>query len=227
VNRVALTFDDGPHPIWTVEVLRVLAERAVPATFFVWGEQAVEHADVVEEMITAGHSVQPHCWRHRPHPELTAGQIRSDLDRVLMLLRRFGTPRPHLWRPPWGQLSQGVTRRVAHGRSLVLAGWNADSHDWDGRAGGVMYADVKARITELGDRDAVVLMHDSHVEARQRTHRRDCEGTLELVRRLVADEDLTFGPLAHGVPENLNEVPGRVASAQVERLRSWLKPGRA
>ena len=136
VHRVSLTFDDGPHPRWTPEILRVLGEtRPVKATFFVWGEQAAEHEDVIGEILSAGHSVQPHCWRHLRHPSLSAAQIRADVDRVTALLRRLGAPPPSLWRPPWGQLRKGTSSRIARRRGLALAGWTADSHDWVGSSG--------------------------------------------------------------------------------------------
>ena len=206
-----MTFDDGPHPIWTREIIRVLTERAaVPATFFVWGEQAVEHADVVDDILSAGHSVQPHCWHHRLHPDLTRAQIRGDVDRVVTLLGQLGAPGPRAWLRPRGQLNKGVTRRVARRRGLALTGWNVDSHDWDGRGGSAMYTAVKSRITELRDRKAVVLMHDNHVQPGPSSYRSDCQGTVDLVRRLIDDEQLSFVPrLRHGMPDNLNEQPGR------------------
>jgi peptidoglycan-N-acetylglucosamine deacetylase len=212
--EVALTFDDGPHPRWTPEVLRVLSQtrRTVPATFFVWGEQALEHREVVSEILRAGHSVQPHCWRHIAHWELDAVEISADIDRVTALLAELGAPSPHMWRPPWGRLRRTESRRIAEERGLELAGWTADSHDWVGHAGDELYADVKARIAAARDEPAVVLMHDSFVEARQARHRSDCAGTVELVRRLIADEELTFTPLRHGLSNNLTESPDPSAS---------------
>jgi peptidoglycan-N-acetylglucosamine deacetylase len=204
-HRVALTFDDGPHPKWTREILRVLEARAVKATFFVWGERALEHASVIDDVLGAGHSVQPHCWQHRAHPDLSAAQISADIDRVVALLARLGVAGPHLWRPPWGRLLQGETRHIARGRGLELAGWTIDSRDWIGSPGGEMYPIVKERIAEFGGRDAVVLMHDSYLEPRQAAHRSDCGGTVELVRRLIDDEQLTFAPLARGLLDNLEE----------------------
>lgn len=206
-HRVVLSFDDGPHPRWTREILRVLEARAVTATFFVWGEQAAEHADVVGDVLRAGHSVQPHCWQHRAHPDLSATQISADIDRALGLLRRLGASGPRLWRPPWGRLRWGTTRHIARQRGLELAGWTADSSDWDGRPGGEMYAAVKERIAELGGRDTVILMHDSYLEPRQAAHRSECGGTVELVGRLIDDEQLTFAPLTRGLPDNLEEQP--------------------
>ncbi len=70
-----------------------------------------------------------------------------------------------------------------------------------------MYAAVKERIAELGGRDTVILMHDSYLEPRQAAHRSECGGTVELVGRLIDDEQLTFAPLTRGLPDNLEEQP--------------------
>jgi peptidoglycan/xylan/chitin deacetylase (PgdA/CDA1 family) len=114
MRQVALTFDDGPHPRWTREILDVLSENpGTNATFFIWGEQAQQHSDVVTEAIRAGHSVQPHCWHHVAHWDLDAVEIRADIDRVLALLGELGVSTPRLWRPPWGRLRGTDTSRIA------------------------------------------------------------------------------------------------------------------
>jgi hypothetical protein len=82
-----------------------------------------------------------------------------------------------------------------------------------------MYTHVKAQMAELGGRDAVVLMHDNCVEPLQAAHRSGCEGTVELVRRLIDDEQLVFGPLVHGVHDNLNEQRGRGGPGRRSRFR--------
>jgi len=187
-------------------MLRVLGEaRTVHATFFVWGEQALEHGDVVSEVLQSGHSVQPHCWRHIAHGDLDAAEIRADIDRVSTLLARLGAPPPHLWRPPWGGLRKFDSRRIAEEHGLELVGWTVDSHDWAGRSGEELYADAKAQIATARDDVVVVLMHDSYVEPIQATHRSDCSATVDLVRRLIDDEDLAFATLLHGLSTNLKE----------------------
>ncbi len=70
-------------------------------------------------------------------------------------------------------------------------------------------------------------MHDNHVEPRQSAQRSDCEGTVELVRRLIHDEQLTFVPLVDSMPDNLNEQPCGAAVAHMDRLRLWLRDGGA
>jgi hypothetical protein len=85
-----------------------------------------------------------------------------------------------------------------------------------------MYAAVKSRIVELRERDAVVLMHDNHVQPGPSSYRSDCHGTVELVSLLIHDEQLSFVPLSHGMSDNLNEQPGRAGTVPVGRLRAWL-----
>ncbi len=105
-----------------------------------------------------------------------------------------------------GGFVRPTTRCIAHERKLELAGWTIDSHDWAGHAGAELYADVKAQITAAAPGEvAVVLMHDSYVEPIQATHRSDCAATVELVRRLINDDELTFTPLLHGLSDNLEE----------------------
>jgi|HubBroStandDraft_2_1064218.scaffolds.fasta_scaffold568436_1 peptidoglycan/xylan/chitin deacetylase (PgdA/CDA1 family) len=206
MRQVALTFDDGPHPRWTREILDVLSENpGTNATFFIWGEQAQQHSDVVTEAIRAGHSVQPHCWHHVAHWDLDAVEIRADIDRVLALLGELGVSTPRLWRPPWGRLRGTDTSRIAEERDLELAGWTIDTHDWAGHAGAELYTDVKAQIIAAPGEVAVVLMHDSYVEAIQAAHRSDCAATVELVRRMIDDDELTFTPLLGGLADNLRE----------------------
>lgn len=204
-RTVALTFDDGPWPDGTLPLLEVLAARGVHATFFVWGRQASVHPDVVREALEAGHSVQPHCWEHRSHGDMTPQQIQTDIEKVTALLSELGAPSPHLWRPPWGNRLVGTTCELASESGLELAGWTVDTTDYYGTSASGMH---RAAVAELDQADrsgsnAVVLMHDSPLEPRQWERRRDINETVELVRRLVADESRRFGPLSDGLLTNL------------------------
>ena len=205
---VALTFDDGPWPEGTLRLLDVLAQHDVRATFFVWGQQASAYPDVVRQTIEAGHSVQPHCWEHTSHGDMTPQQIQADIDAVMALLRELGAASPHLWRPPWGQWLWGATRELASERGLQLAGWTIDTADFRGNAATTMEAAVATGLDAAADNaaDAVVLMHDSPIEPGQWANRQDVSETVELVRRLVADPSRCFIPLAHGLWDNLTLV---------------------
>jgi peptidoglycan/xylan/chitin deacetylase (PgdA/CDA1 family) len=202
---LALTFDDGPNPDGTRQLVELLASHRVRATFFVWGERAAQHPDVVLEVLEAGHSVQPHCWAHVSHWELEPDQIRADIERVSLLLHGLGAPADTLWRPPYGRTKRGATTQVAAERGLALAGWTVDPRDYDGNDAASMYATVLTGLAPRGE--AVVLMHDGHRESGQVARRRDAGNTVELVRMLLEDDTLAFTTLSAGLQESLADGP--------------------
>jgi peptidoglycan/xylan/chitin deacetylase (PgdA/CDA1 family) len=202
---LALTFDDGPNPDGTRRVLELLASHAVRATFFVWGERAVEHPEVVREVIEAGHSVQPHCWTHVSHWTLRPDEVREDIERVSVLLNELGALAGTLWRPPYGRTLRGATTQIAAERGVELAGWTLNPRDYNGNDAASMYQTVRSELAPTGE--AVVLMHDGHRESGQFARRPDAGNTVELVRMLLADETLTFTTLSRGVEESLTDGP--------------------
>ena len=107
-RRIALTFDDGPDPVFTPRVLAILAERSVPATFFLVGERAERAPDTVARIVAGGHEVASHGWSHSNlwfcGPWRTDREIGRAHD---ALTRLTGTP-PRLFRPPWGMVNAAM-----------------------------------------------------------------------------------------------------------------------
>jgi peptidoglycan/xylan/chitin deacetylase (PgdA/CDA1 family) len=205
---IRLSFDDGPHENGTPAASEVLADYGVKATFFVWGERAVEHRDIVRDIVRAGHSVQPHCWEHRSHLDMTATEIAADIDRVLSVLAELGAPTPFLWRPPWGHVQIGASRELARNRGLELAGWTVDTTDYAGTSASAMYELVTDAITTSSANEAVVLMHDGCLEPGQLAKRNNVDQTIKLLR-LLLDDDHRFAPLDRGLSIGLDEQAAR------------------
>ena len=201
---LALTFDDGPNPDGTPAVLALLEAHAVSATFFVWGEQAQRHPELVRATAAAGHSVQPHCFSHVSHWTLEPAAIREDIDRMLSLLAELGIAAPALWRPPYGRTLRGATETVAAERRLELAGWTLDLEDWAGSPATTMYAATVSALTRV--EPAVLLLHDGHREPGPRLRRADISNTVELVRMLL-EGGVEFAQLAGGLTEGLSPGP--------------------
>jgi len=111
-RRIALTFDDGPDPVWTPRVLDCLAAQRVPATFFVVGEQAERTPDVVRRMVADGHEVGNHSWSHRSlwlcGPRTTLQAIGRAHEHITKLI---GEP-PRHFRPPWGKVNAAMFAAV-------------------------------------------------------------------------------------------------------------------
>ncbi len=174
---VALTFDDGPDPVWTPRLLEALAAAGVQATFFVMGSAVARSPQVLRDVVAAGHDVQLHCHEHRRHTALTAKELAADTDRALATLEPFGV-RPTRWRAPWGVVSSS-TGPVAAARRLSLVRWTADTEDWAGEEAPALLARVADRLVA----EAVILMHDGLGPGARRT---GCAETVALVAPLVA-----------------------------------------
>jgi len=204
-HTLALSFDDGPNPDATPSVLELLGRHGVTATFFVWGEQAQRHPELVREVLDRGHSVQPHCWAHVSHWTLTPAGIRADIDAVSALLEQIGAPAATLWRPPYGHTLAGATPAIAAERGLELAGWTIDPQDYAGNDAQTMYAEVTGALA--AEERSVLLLHDGHRKSTQPLRRADATNTVELVAMLLKDEALAFATLSAGVEACLADGP--------------------
>jgi peptidoglycan/xylan/chitin deacetylase (PgdA/CDA1 family) len=156
-GTIALTFDDGPDPIWTARVLAELGRLRATATFFVDARRALTHPELIEAMTAAGHEVGFHCVEHVRHSELSDAEVESEVERGLAMLDSMGI-RPTAWRTPWGVVT-AATRWVASAHGLELWDWSFDSHDWRGDSREEMLAALGCD-GGLAD-GAVVLMHDA------------------------------------------------------------------
>ena len=203
-SGVALTFDDGPDPVWTPRVLDVLRRVEARATFFAIAPLALEHPSVVSAVLEAGHAVEFHCTDHVRHTYLSRREIEADTREGLRMLRSLGVE-PRFWRPPWGVLALW-TEEVAKDFGLRLAPWSADTRDWRGDTAREMLRNVEPL---LGSGE-VVLMHDGLGPGALRT---SCEETVALVEPLVARlRSMGCEPVSLTLPD----VPAR-AVANLER----------
>ncbi|MBE3587777.1 MAG: polysaccharide deacetylase family protein [Thermoanaerobacteraceae bacterium] len=156
-GKVAVTFDDGPHPVYTPRVLDILKEFNVQACFFVLGEKARAHPELLARMIAEGHEVASHGYRHQfpwfLGPRAAAREIR-EANRVISEIT--GQP-PRLYRPPWGLFNLfSLFHSSLNGQKLVL--WSFMSWDWGRRATPASIArQVLSRVRD----GAILVFHDS------------------------------------------------------------------
>lgn len=154
-QSVALTFDDGPHPLFTPKVLDALAERDAVATFFVLGRNAVDHPDLVRALVDAGHAVGSHSMTHPVAGATGYRALRRDFRAGKAALEDIlGTPVP-LFRPPYGHMDLR-TAAIARESGVTTWMWSTDPEDY------LVDADPEGitERSELAD-GAVVLLHDA------------------------------------------------------------------
>ena len=154
--EVALTFDDGPDPQYTVQVLDLLVQSHSAATFFVLGAQAARFPGLVREEAEDGFQVCNHGWSHRLMRGMTPGAVAAEVTRTSELLQRLGAPGCDLFRFPYFA-SDGTARSVVSGLGYRIVAANVDTLDWQRRSPRTMANRVLQQVRP-GD---IILMHDA------------------------------------------------------------------
>lgn len=149
----ALTFDDGPDPASTPELLALLARHGARATFFLVGARAARHPELVAAIAAGGHAIGNHSWDHPSLPRLPASEIARQLARARAAL---GPAATRLMRPPYGDQSL-ASFLVARRQGLVVVGWSVDGADWAGAPAEAVAGRVLGGLRP----GAIVLLHDS------------------------------------------------------------------
>lgn len=156
-SAIALTFDDGPQPSATPEMLNLLDRLDVRATFFVVGDHARQYPQIVREMVARGHSVQCHGRQHTNHLLRNPLQIEDDMRSAADIIEGIAGSRPHLFRPPQGVVTwPTITAAQRHFSDLVL--WSKWGRDWRRAATVDTIVDEVSTGLRGGD---ILLLHDA------------------------------------------------------------------
>lgn len=153
---VALTFDDGPDSTYTPEVLNILREKGILATFFVLGKMVRSHPDITLRIVKEGHTIANHSWSHAYLPKLKGKQIEKELMQTHREVKRLTGMDMSLHRAPYGAV-KGVEKRIAdHGYRIIH--WDVDSWDWkSGRNSRDILNGVKKQVQP----GSIVLLHSA------------------------------------------------------------------
>jgi peptidoglycan/xylan/chitin deacetylase (PgdA/CDA1 family) len=157
-RTVALTFDDGPHPLTTRRILAVFAGTRHRATFFVLGDKARRHPEVVREIHAAGHTIGVHGDRHdRLHSFRMPGRVHDELLRAARAVEEATGVRPRFFRPPLGHTSVTTSWGVRRA-GMIVVGWA--TRGLDGMRGQTPEG-VVARVARSVTDGAIVMLHDA------------------------------------------------------------------
>jgi peptidoglycan/xylan/chitin deacetylase (PgdA/CDA1 family) len=184
-RAVALTFDDGPHPLATPATLDLLAARGIRATFFHVGEQVERRPALAARIAAEGHEVALHCHRHRNLLRLGPTQLRDDLRRAEDAIHTATGSVPRLYRPPYGVFS-GSALRLARALALEPVLWTRWGRDWRRAATPAGVATDVAAGLRGGE---VLLLHDADHYAAPGSWRATV-GALPRILELIEDAGL-------------------------------------
>jgi peptidoglycan/xylan/chitin deacetylase (PgdA/CDA1 family) len=152
---IALTFDDGPDPVRTPQVLDILRRYGVPATFFCVGMSACAFPELVARAVEEGHNVGNHTWSHPYLPDLSRDEVLRQVEATGAAIARVTGTVPTLLRPPYGGRTPDVLRWIAE-QELTTVMWDVDTGDWAGPPAEAIVAEATTATTA----GSIVLMHD-------------------------------------------------------------------
>lgn len=160
-GQIALTFDDGPNPAWTPQLLDVLAKHRAKATFFVLGKYADQEPYLTRHIAEAGHLIGNHSWSHPNLAFTSPRRVKEELKRTKQMLEHITGEPVRFFRPPFGARRPDVLNAALDlGMTPVL--WNAMTDDWKEPSGAAIADRIGHKVDALGRKGwaANVVLHD-------------------------------------------------------------------
>lgn len=167
-KRIALTFDDGPHPTYTKQLLDGLKERSVKATFFLIGTNVEGQEALVERMSEEGHLIGGHTYRHVELTKVPIEVACEEIERTNRMIEKIIEKQVLYIRPPYGLWSKELETLI--NQTFVL--WDVDPADWKGQSADSIITSVMDCVKE----DDIILLHD--------VYETSVQAALEIVDRL-------------------------------------------
>jgi peptidoglycan-N-acetylglucosamine deacetylase len=152
---IALTIDDGPSPLYTPAVLKVLEKYGVQATFSMVGQNVSYYPATAKDVAEAGHAIINHTWKHANLNSLTAAEQLTEITRATEAIHAATGVRPRMFRAPYGAWSPHVLRCCA-AEDLIPLDWSVDPRDWSRPGAGKIVRTIM-KSTKTG---SIILEHD-------------------------------------------------------------------
>ena len=151
-KKIALTFDDGPHPRYTQQLLDGLKERGVQATFFVTGEHAELHPDIIRRMQEEGHLIGNHTYSHMQLRKSNREVFKEELIRTNEILEEITGQEVVYVRPPYGSWDKSFEKEL----NMFPVLWTVDTLDWCSSNADRITQKIVGKVEE----NDIILMHD-------------------------------------------------------------------
>ncbi len=169
-NQLLLTFDDGPDPESTPEVLKVLNKYGIEATFFCVGEKVQKYPDIFQKIVANGHAVGNHTWSHSwKFTFFAARKVKKELYDTEFMIEKITGKRTRLFRPPFG-VTNPIIAKAVQGLNYKTVGWSIRSLD-------TVFKPEKMKfhvMRQIGP-GKVILFHDNR------------KGTVEMLPEIIED----------------------------------------
>ncbi|MFB5193399.1 polysaccharide deacetylase family protein [Neobacillus sp. KR4-4] len=173
-KAVAITFDDGPNPIYTPQVLEIFSEAAGKATFFMIGDQMKKNPEVVKQVAALGHEIGNHTFTHPKLSLLSTAECLEEIEQNEVLIKELTGRKPVVFRPPYLDYNQDTVSLLMQKGYPMIGAINLEAQDWE--QPGVMHILEKSR--EGIKNGSIFIFHDGYGDRSE---------TIEAVRMLVTE----------------------------------------
>lgn len=153
-KQVALTFDDGPDITFTPEILDILKQNNIRATFFIVGARAKAHPEMIKRIEHDGHAIGNHSWDHPDLDKLSNNDVTSEIQRTDNTLFYLLGYHPTFVRPPYGAADLRVIKSIGL-MGCKIIDWSVDTRDWAGTPPAKILLNVRSEIHP----GAIILQH--------------------------------------------------------------------
>ncbi|CAM3157082.1 polysaccharide deacetylase family protein [Filibacter tadaridae] len=154
VKKIALTFDDGPDPKVTMQILATLNKYNAKATFFMLGSRVEYYPEIAKKVQEAGHELGNHTWNHPDLTKVGLEKVRSEITSTSTIIEKVTGQKVSVFRPPYGAVNKSVRAQT----DLPVTLWDVDTLDWKHRDSVKLLANIKSAKKD----GSIVLMHDIH-----------------------------------------------------------------
>lgn len=155
-KQIALTFDDGPDAHFTLEILDILKENDVSATFFVLGCNAEKYPKVLKRIKDEEHDIGNHSWSHKSFKKLSEEQIKNEIKETEKIIESVNESYLPLFRLPYGASNEKVGKMI-HSLGYYDVRWSVDTEDWSG----ITPSEIMKRVEKQLYPGGIILMHCS------------------------------------------------------------------
>jgi peptidoglycan-N-acetylglucosamine deacetylase len=173
-RMVAITFDDGPNPLYTPQILEIFSEAKAKATFFMIGEQMKSHPDVVKQVTEGGHEIGNHTFSHPMLSQLSIDDCLAEIEQTEKLAVELDGRKPVVFRPPYFDYNQDTVSLLQQKGYPMIGAVNLEAQDWE--QPGVEHILGKSR--DVVENGSILIFHDGYGDRSQ---------TIEAVRMLVSE----------------------------------------
>lgn len=159
VKEIALTFDDGPHDGYTQQLIRVLKEFNVPATFFLIGRNVEKSPELAKLALDNGFELANHTFTHTRLVSLTDEQIKQEIVKGADAIEEATGVRPTFFRPPGGEYDARV-EKIAQSLGVTMVLWTADAGDFTTPFGNPTPTAIEQKVLRYINSGGIIIMHD-------------------------------------------------------------------